>query len=61
VRIEAVSLNALDLFVVKGLFNPTLSPPYVPVCDGAGFVEQVGSRVTAFQPGDRVASVFIPN
>lgn len=61
VRIEAVSLNALDLFVVKGLFNPTLSPPYVPVCDGAGVVEQVGSRVTAFQPGDRVASVFIPN
>jgi len=61
VRIEAVSLNALDLFVVKGLINPTLPLPYIPVCDGAGVVEQVGRGVTTFQPGDRVASVFIPN
>lgn len=61
VKIEAVSLNALDLFVVKGLVNPNISFPYIPVCDGAGVVEQVGDEATTFQPGDRVVSVYIPN
>lgn len=61
VKIEAVSLNALDLSVIKGILNPNISLPYIPVCDGAGIVEQVGNAVTAFQSGDRVASVFIPN
>lgn len=61
VRMEAVSLNALDLLVVKGMLNPHISLPYIPVCDGAGIVEQVGDAVATFQPGDHVASIFIPN
>lgn len=59
VKLQAVSLNYVDLLVVKGLLNPNLSLPYVPVCDGAGVVEQVGEAVTAFQPGDTVATTFI--
>jgi NADPH:quinone reductase-like Zn-dependent oxidoreductase len=61
VKIEAVSLNYVDLLVVKGLLNPDLSLPYIPVCDGAGIVEQVGEAVTEFKPGDRVATTFIPD
>lgn len=61
VKIEAVSLNYVDLLVVKGLLNPNLELPYIPVSDGAGIVESVGTNVTAFQPGDRVATTFIPN
>jgi NADPH:quinone reductase-like Zn-dependent oxidoreductase len=61
VRMAAVSLNVLDLLVVKGMLNPHISLPYVPVCDGAGIVEQVGDAVTAFQAGDHVASVYMPN
>ncbi len=61
VKIEAVSLNYVDLLVVKGLLNPDLSLPYIPVCDGAGIVEQVGEAVTEFKPGDQVATTFIPN
>jgi NADPH:quinone reductase-like Zn-dependent oxidoreductase len=60
VKIEAVSLNYVDLLVIKGLLNPDLSLPYIPVCDGAGVVEQVGEAVTEFKPGDRVATTFIP-
>jgi NADPH:quinone reductase-like Zn-dependent oxidoreductase len=59
VKLEAVSLNYVDLLVVKGLLNPNLSLPYIPVCDGAGIVEQVGDGVTAFKPGDKVATTFI--
>ncbi|GJD17566.1 zinc-binding alcohol dehydrogenase [Rivularia sp. IAM M-261] len=61
VKIEAVSLNYVDLLVVKGLLNPNLELPYIPVCDGAGIVESIGANVTAFQPGDKVATTFIPN
>jgi NADPH:quinone reductase-like Zn-dependent oxidoreductase len=61
VKLEAVSLNYVDLLVVKGLLNPNLPLPYIPVADGAGVIEQVGTGVTAFQAGDRVATLFIPN
>ncbi len=61
VKIEAVSLNYVDLLVVKGILNPKLSLPYIPVCDGAGIVESVGENVTQFKPGDKVATTFISN
>ncbi len=59
VKLQAVSLNYVDFLVIKGLLNPHLPLPYIPVCDGAGIVEQVGAGVTAFQPGDKVAITFI--
>ena len=61
VKIEAVSLNYVDLLVVKGSLNPNLSLPYIPICDGAGIVETVGEEVTAFKTGDKVATTFIPD
>ena len=61
VKIEAVSLNYVDLLVIRGLLNPNLPLPYIPVCDGAGIVQQVGEKVTAFKPGDKVATTFIPD
>ena len=61
VRIEAVSLNYVDLLVIKGLLKSDLQLPYIPVCDGAGVVERVGERVTAFKPGDKVVTAFIPD
>ena len=61
VKIEAVSLNYVDLLVIRGLLNPNLPLPYIPVCDGAGIVERVGQNVTAFKPGDKVATTFIPD
>jgi NADPH:quinone reductase-like Zn-dependent oxidoreductase len=61
VKIEAVSLNYVDLLIIKGLLNPNFLLPYIPVCDGAGVVEEIGEGVIAFKPGDRVATTFIPN
>lgn len=61
VKMAAISLNYVDLLVVKGLLNPNLPLPYIPVSDGVGVVEQVGEEVTAFKPGDKVVTTFIPN
>lgn len=61
VKMAAISLNYVDLLVVKGLLNPNLPLPYIPVSDGAGIVEQVDEEVTTFKPGDKVVTTFIPN
>ena len=59
VRMTAASLNYRDYMVVKGVYNPRLKRPMVPLSDGAGVVEEIGSGVTRFQKGDRVAACFM--
>src|SRR5437588_3126769 len=58
-RLRAWSLNYRDLLVVKGLYNPKLKLPMVPLSDGAGEVAAVGPGVTRVQTGDRVAGIFM--
>ena len=58
VRVHATSLNYHDYAVVKGAI-PT-PEGRVPMSDGAGVVEAVGSGVTEFKPGDHVVSTFFP-
>jgi NADPH:quinone reductase-like Zn-dependent oxidoreductase len=59
VRMRACSLNYRDLLVVKGLYNPRLKRPMVPLSDGVGFVEEAGPGVSRFKQGDRVAACFM--
>jgi NADPH:quinone reductase-like Zn-dependent oxidoreductase len=54
VRIHAVALNHLDLFVLRGLPGVTLGPNWIVCADGAGTVDEVGSGVRDFAAGDRV-------
>src|SRR5262249_23472202 len=59
VRMKAWSLNYRDLLVVKGLYNPKLKLPFLPLSDGAGEVVAFGAGVTHVKVGDRVASCFL--
>jgi NADPH:quinone reductase-like Zn-dependent oxidoreductase len=61
VAVRAISLNFRDLMMVKGLYNPHLHLPRIPCSDGAGEVLSVGTGVTAWKPGDRVAGIFMQN
>jgi len=54
VRIHAVALNHLDLFVLRGLPGMTLRPHWIVCADGAGTVDDIGSDVHGLAPGDRV-------
>jgi NADPH:quinone reductase-like Zn-dependent oxidoreductase len=58
-RMRAWSLNFRDLLVVKGLYNPKLKFPFVPLSDGVGEVAAVGEGVTRVKVGDRVAGCFV--
>lgn len=58
VRVHAVSLNRRDIYVSRGQYPGPMRPNLVPLSDGAGEVVAVGSNVTRFRKGDRVASIF---
>lgn len=58
VKIKAVSLNYRDLMMAKGEYNPRQPLPLIPCSDGAGEVISVGSKVTAFKAGDKVAGLL---
>ena len=60
VKMKAVSLNYVDLLLVKGQLDPNIKPPFIPVSDGAGIVEKVGPGIKDFKPGDHVATTYIP-
>src|SRR5262249_4137082 len=58
-KMRAWSLNYRDLLVVKGLYNPKLRLPVVPLSDGVGEVVAAGDGVTRVKAGDRVAGLFM--
>jgi NADPH:quinone reductase-like Zn-dependent oxidoreductase len=58
-KMRAFSLNFRDLLVVKGLYNPKLKLPMVPLSDGVGEVAAVGEGVTRVKIGDRVCPIFM--
>lgn len=59
VKFHAASLNYRDLMMVKGLYNPKLKMPLVPLSDGAGEVVAIGEDVTKWKVGDRVSPIFM--
>jgi NADPH:quinone reductase len=54
VRIHAIGINPVETYIRAGTYARLPELPYTPGNDGAGVVEQVGSDVTEFNPGDRV-------
>jgi len=53
VDVVAAGVNFIDIYQREGLYPLPL--PYSPGLEGAGVVRSVGSAVTQFSPGDRVA------
>jgi NADPH:quinone reductase len=53
-RVHAVALNPIDLYIRSGLVPMPLSFPYIIGCDVAGSVEETGAGCNRFQKGDRV-------
>lgn len=59
VRVRAASLNFRDVAIASNRYFPDpIESDTVPLSDGAGEVEAVGSAVRKFAPGDRVVATF---
>jgi NADPH2:quinone reductase len=53
VSVVAAGVNFIDTYHRRGIYP--LGTPFVPGLEGSGIVETVGSDVTGFKAGDRVA------
>ncbi|KAL9485238.1 hypothetical protein ACSS6W_004027 [Trichoderma asperelloides] len=58
VKLEAASLNYRDLIIARGEYPHGKREGVVPGSDGAGTVVAIGKRVSRFQPGDKVVTMF---
>jgi NADPH2:quinone reductase len=54
VKVGAVALNPIDLYIRSGLITAPLPSPFIPGCDLAGTVAAVGPEVRRFKQGERV-------
>jgi NADPH:quinone reductase-like Zn-dependent oxidoreductase len=60
VRVRAVSLNARDVMMARGTYNPRQNLPLIPGSDAAGEIVTCGAEVTEWAVGDRVCPIFAP-
>lgn len=60
VRMQSAALNYVDLAVVEGTLSFDLPLPLIPVADGAGTIEEIGTDVQGYKVGDLVSTVYIP-
>lgn len=54
VRVNAVAVNPIDTYIRAGIVSMPIPLPFIPGCDLAGTVDQVGPGVTRIKVGDRV-------
>ncbi len=54
VRVKAVALNHLDLWIRQGLPRLRVTFPHIPGADVSGIVERIGERVSSTHVGDPV-------
>ncbi len=54
VRVGAVAVNPIDLYIRAGTIAMPLPKPFIIGCDLAGRVEQLGEGASRFKVGDRV-------
>jgi NADPH2:quinone reductase len=55
IDVRAAGVNFPDVLLTYGKYQFKADPPFVPGGEAAGVVKAVGSGVTSFAPGDRVA------
>lgn len=59
IRHSVIGVNFIDVYCRTGYFD-LLQPPGVPGMEAAGIIEAVGTGVSGFAPGDRIAYACPP-
>src|SRR5215468_6539498 len=60
VHVRAASLNARELWILRGYYPLPIKPDVVLASDGAGEVVAIGEGVTRTKVGDRIAAAIFP-
>lgn len=53
-EVHAAGLNFADLLIIAGKYQVRTPPPFIPGNEASGIVTATGSKVTRFEPGDRI-------
>jgi NADPH:quinone reductase-like Zn-dependent oxidoreductase len=61
IRMRAAAFNFRDIAMLRGKYHIDISPPLIPLSDGAGEVIQVGESVTRFGIGDLLCPTYLPD
>ena len=59
IQVHAAGVNFPDVLMTYGKYQFKADPPFIPGGEAAGVVLAVGSAVTSFAPGDRVATTLM--
>jgi len=54
IKVEMAALNFFDGLILQGKYQQKFTPPFIPGSEFSGTVIAIGSKVSKFQPGDRV-------
>jgi NADPH:quinone reductase len=57
IAVAAASVNFPDTLITRGLYQLRLDPPFVPGCEAAGVVVEVGAEVEGVGVGERVLTL----
>lgn len=60
IEMKAVGVNFADIYRRKGNYHLAGSPPYILGYEGSGIISEIGSNVTEYKVGDRVAFADVP-
>ncbi|MFB9776853.1 NAD(P)H-quinone oxidoreductase [Brevibacterium otitidis] len=58
VRVDTAGINRADILQRQGHYDPPAGATRIPGLEVSGTIESVGSAVTDWQPGDRVAALL---
>jgi NADPH:quinone reductase-like Zn-dependent oxidoreductase len=61
IRMRAAAFNFRDIAMLRGKYHIDVSPPLIPLSDGAGDVIQIGTSVARFRVGDLVCPTYLPD
>jgi NADPH:quinone reductase-like Zn-dependent oxidoreductase len=60
IRMRAAAFNFRDIAMLRGKYHIGVSPPLIPLSDGAGEVIEAGKAVARFRVGDLVCPNYLP-
>jgi NADPH:quinone reductase-like Zn-dependent oxidoreductase len=61
IRMHAAAFNFRDVAMLRGNYHVGVSPPLIPLSDGAGEVIQTGRAAKRFRVGDLVCPAYLPD